>query len=74
MQVSGAEMCLNIAGFIIVDAHRQLTPNASVRTIQIAIITRCSTPIAAVSYPLPTTDLQVSFIVRGIRKCTACRL
>jgi hypothetical protein len=41
-------MCLNIGSFIIVDAHRQLTPNASVKTIQIAIATRCSTPIAAV--------------------------
>jgi hypothetical protein len=45
---NGAEMCLNIGRFIIVDANRQLTPNASVKTIQIAIATRCSTPIAAV--------------------------
>jgi hypothetical protein len=43
-----AEMCLDIEGFIIDDAQREQTPNASVRTIQIAIITRCSTPIAAV--------------------------
>jgi hypothetical protein len=41
-------MCLNIGSFTIVDAHRQPTPNASVKTIQIAIATRCSTPIAAV--------------------------
>jgi hypothetical protein len=45
---NGAEMCLTVESFIILDAHRQLTPNASVRTIQIAIITRCSSPMAAV--------------------------
>jgi hypothetical protein len=41
-------MCLSIGNFTIVDAYRQLTPNASVKKIQIAIATRCSTPIAAV--------------------------
>ena len=48
VRASGAEVCVRIESFIILDAHRQLTPNASVKTIQIAIITCCSTPIAAV--------------------------
>lgn len=48
VRATWAEMCLKVESSIIVDAHRQQTPNASVRTIQIAIITRCSTPIAAV--------------------------
>jgi hypothetical protein len=48
VRASGAEMCLNIGSFIIVDAHKQLAPNASVKTIQMAIATRCSTPIPAV--------------------------
>jgi hypothetical protein len=41
-------MCLNIGRVIIVDANRQLTPNASVKTIQMAIATRCSAPIVVV--------------------------
>jgi hypothetical protein len=44
----GAEVCVHIESFMIVDAQRQQTPNASVKTIQIAIATRCSIPIAAV--------------------------
>jgi hypothetical protein len=68
-------MCLDIEGFIIDDAHRK-QPNASVRRIQIAIITRCSTPIAAVfitgsndrlATKLPTESIALFLAVGAIR-------
>src|ERR1700736_359232 len=59
-------MCLNVGSFINVDAHRQLTPNASVKTIQIAIVTRCSTPIAAVFITGSNDGLATKFPTEAV--------